>query len=400
VTLALWPLAELSTEIVSGVACGKANAVDDGVLHLRPFSVTAGGGLTLADAPRIPPSLVPRGRLGFQAGDILFNNTNSVELVGKSAVVAVPLEASFSNHMTRIRVDATRVSPGYIQAFLQHLFRHRYFEARATRWVGQAAFGAAQLKAIQVPLPPLDEQRRIVRLLDRAAEIRRRADAARAKTRAIVSALFLDMFGDPATNPKRWRVGPLDTLLDRIDGGWSPVCDNTRPSEGAWGVLKLSAIKSSGFDTTEAKYLPDQTAARPALEVRNGDLLLTRKNTLELVGTAAIVTSAQRRLMLPDTVFRLLPTSPKAFAPRFLCELINAPSFRPSIRQLASGSAASMPGISKGRLLKLEIPLPPLTLQTAFADLATRIECVARALDAASTKADEMAAALSQEVFG
>jgi type I restriction enzyme S subunit len=58
------------------------------------------------------------------------------------------------------------------------------------------------LEALSFPLPPLEEQRRIVSMLDRAAEIRRRADAARTKARAIIPALFLDMFGAPATNPR------------------------------------------------------------------------------------------------------------------------------------------------------------------------------------------------------
>ena len=72
-----------------------------------------------------------------------------------------------------------------------------------------------------IPLPPLDEQRRIVGLLDRAAEIRRRADAARAKARAIIPALFLDTFGDPATNPKGWPVVTLgDTIMLRASE-WS-----------------------------------------------------------------------------------------------------------------------------------------------------------------------------------
>ena len=65
---------------------------------------------------------------------------------------------------------------------------------------------------LQIPLPPLDEQRRIVGLLDRAAEIRRSTDAARGRARAIIPALFLDTFGDPATNPKGWPVEPLGKL--------------------------------------------------------------------------------------------------------------------------------------------------------------------------------------------
>jgi type I restriction enzyme S subunit len=155
--------------------------VADGVLHLRPFSVTEDGRLVTSDAPRIPHSAVPPNKMRFEVGDILFNNTNSVELVGKSAVVSTALEASFSNHMTRVRIDRRHAEPGYVHAFLRHLYGRRFFQDRATRWVSQAAFGTSQLKALEVPLPPLDEQRRIVGLLDRAAEIRRRADAARAK---------------------------------------------------------------------------------------------------------------------------------------------------------------------------------------------------------------------------
>jgi type I restriction enzyme, S subunit len=70
------------------------------------------------------------------------------------------------------------------------------------------------------------------------------------------------------------------------------------------------------------------------------------------------------------------------------------------IRQLASGSASSMPGISKGRLKKPRIPLAPLARQTAFAHQVQRIEAVARNLDVTSAAAEAMAAALSAEVFG
>ena len=61
---------------------------------------------------------------------------------------------------------------------------------------------------------PVNEQRRIVRILNRAAEIRRRADAARAKGRAIISALFLDTFGDPGTNPRGWPIVMLGEVIE------------------------------------------------------------------------------------------------------------------------------------------------------------------------------------------
>ena len=222
----------------------------------------------------------------------------------------------------------------------------------------------------------------------------------RAKARAVIPALFLDTFGDPAANPKGWPLVDIGDLVGRIDGGWSPTCGEGTPAHDEWGVLKLSAVKSVGFDANQAKRLPNPADARPALEVRDGDLLLTRKNTLDLVGTAAVVSGAPRRRMLPDTVFRLVPAGPDSFQPEYLCTLINLASFRPVIRQLASGSAASMPGISKGRLLKLKVQVPPMTLQVIFAEQVQRLESLARHLDAAAAKAGAMAVGLSAEVFG
>ncbi len=251
-----------------------------------------------------------------------------------------------------------------------------------------------------IPLPPLDEQRRIVGLLDRAAEIRRRTDAARSRARAIIPALFLDTFGDPVTNPKGWPVAKLGSLLDRIDGGWSPVCGDGVPAPDQWGVLKLSAVKSSGFVGAEAKRLPENVAPRTDLEVREGDLLFTRKNTIDLVGTATVADDSGRKRMLPDTIFRLVSSNPARFVRQYVSALINLPSFRPAIRQLASGSASSMPGISKGRLSALEIPVPDFPLQTAFAEQAQRLESLARALDTACAKAEAISAALSAEMFG
>lgn len=391
------PLAEIATEIVSGVACGKANAVDNGVLHLRPFSVTVDGGLTLTDAPRIPPDVVPRGRLGFRAGDILFNNTNSVELVGKSAIVASPLDAAFSNHMTRIRVDADRVSPGYVQAYLQHLFRHRYFEARATRWIGQAAFGAAQLKTIEVPLPPLDEQHRMVRLLDRAAEIRRRADAARAKSRAIIPALFLDMFGDPATNPKGWPVKKIGDTCD-VQGGLQVTSKRSSlPLERPY--LRVANVLRGALNLDEVKSIRLTPAELDRTRLRRGDILVVEGhgNPRE-IGRAAMWDGSVPDCTHQNHLIRARVIE-GTLLPQYLECYLNSEAGRQIL--ISNGKTTSgLNTISTSNVKAVKLPLPPLHLQTAFAEQVIRIESVACALDAAAAKAEAMAAALSAEVFG
>ena len=255
------------------------------------------------------------------------------------------------------------------------------------------------LLAMRVPLPPLAEQRRIVDILDRAAAIQRLRKAAEEKAREIIPALFVDMFGDPATNPKGWPVAKLGTLLDRIDSGWSPVCAEGTPTSDQWGILRLSAVKSSGFTGADAKPLTTGVAPRAALEVHAGDLLFTRKNTLDLVGTAAVADKSGAKRMLPDTIFRLVPSTPVSFSPRYLCALINLHSFRPRVRKLASGSASSMPGISKARLNELELPVPDIPLQKTFDETTQRLEAIVRSFETASENARLVSASLASSLL-
>jgi len=119
-----------------------------------------------------------------------------------------------------------------------------------------------------------------------------------------------------------------------------------------------------------------------------------------LVGTAAVVRRDSSRRMLPDTVFRLIATKPAQYRPEYLSTLINMSSFRPAIRALASGSASSMPGISKARLRQLAVPLPPIDVQAVWAKQMDRMESLIGRLDTAAAKAEAMATALSAEVFG
>src|SRR5690606_11644867 len=128
-------LGDIATEIASGVAYGKQNAVFDGVPHLRPFSISPAGNLILETAPLVPVDKMPKNRVGLMSGDILFNNTNSQELVGKSVLIKKSVKAAFSNHMTRIRIDERIAVPGYVNAYLRFLYAKGFFEARATRWV-------------------------------------------------------------------------------------------------------------------------------------------------------------------------------------------------------------------------------------------------------------------------
>jgi type I restriction enzyme S subunit len=252
------------------------------------------------------------------------------------------------------------------------------------------------LESLLFPLPPLDEQQRIVGLLDRAAEIMRRADAARAKARAIIPALFLDTFGDPATNPTGWPIVELGDVIARITGGKNIEAGN---GTSKYRIMKVSAVTSGIFKAHEAKPAPDYHIPADDHHVRVGDFLFSRANTSELVGAVAIADDVPAGLLLPDKIWRI-EWIPTRIEPRYAYSLLRSSEIRRIFAVIGSGTSGSMKNISQAKLVRVPIPLPPLAIQTAFAEQTHRLESLARHLDAAAAKAEAMAAGLSAEVFG
>ncbi|RLG05853.1 MAG: hypothetical protein DRN68_07985 [Thaumarchaeota archaeon] len=155
-------LEEVAQTLESGFAFRKKRVQP----HLRPYNIGEDGTIRLDKLFFISRDKVPKNKVTLlQPGDVLFNNTNSVELVGKTTLVTQPMEAGFSNHITLIRTK-----PGIEGAWLALVLRawwHQGFFARiCNKWIGQAGINTETLKHIPIPLPPLPEQRRIVACLD------------------------------------------------------------------------------------------------------------------------------------------------------------------------------------------------------------------------------------------
>ena len=230
------------------------------------------------------------------------------------------------------------------------------------------------LAEFSIPLPPIAEQKRIAAILDKAESLRNLRRQALAQLDAMTQSIFLEMFGDPVTNPKKWGRVPFGDLLSVIESGRSPNCLDRPAEEGEWGVLKLGAVTWCEYNPYENKALPSNEQPDEALEVKPGDLLFTRKNTYELVAACALVRSTPSQLLLPDLIFRFRLRSEAPIDSCFLHQLLINPMKRREIQKLASGSASSMPNISKTKLQTVLIETPPLSLQQEFAQRVEAIE--------------------------
>jgi type I restriction enzyme S subunit len=153
-------LGTYSDDIQAGFACGAHNRTADGIAHLRPMNISRDGHIELSDLRFVPIEYDER---RLNEGDVLFNNTNSPDLVGKTAYVARNAAGlAFSNHMTRVRFSKA-VDPRFAAIQLHHLWSMKYFLHNCVKHVNQASISSTDLaKSVPLAVPPLAEQLRIV----------------------------------------------------------------------------------------------------------------------------------------------------------------------------------------------------------------------------------------------
>lgn len=107
-------------------------------------------------------------------------------------------------------------------------------------------------------------------------------------------AAFLELFGEPTANPMRFPASTLEEELAGIESGFSPVCEGPRTSPEQWAVLGLGSVTTGTFKPEENKLLPPEISPRPEIEVKHGDVLVTRKNTYDLVAASVFVRRPRR----------------------------------------------------------------------------------------------------------
>ena len=148
-------LGDLIREAQAGFACGLRDP--HGIVQLRMNNLDTRGNFVWDDVLRVPYESGDIDQFLIVPGDVLFNNTNSTELVGKSALFEGYVEAIvYSNHFTRLRTVTEALLPSFLASWLNHQWQQGVFAAICNRWIGQSAVKADKLLSLNFPLPPLD----------------------------------------------------------------------------------------------------------------------------------------------------------------------------------------------------------------------------------------------------
>lgn len=341
---------------------------------------------------KIKPSGVPRSRI-VNPGDFILTNSMSF---GRPYIMAT--SGCIHDGWLSLTPRDMRSDSDYLFRVLESDEIYRKFE-RLASGATVKNLNIDLVKGVKIPLPPLEEQRRIAAILDQADALRRMRRASFAPLDVLTAASFSEFFGDPLTNNLKWPRILFGNVVKDIEGGWSPTCLDRPATESEWGVLKLGAVTYGRYDDRAQKSLPHNLSPRPALEVHNGDLLFTRKNTHDLVAACALVRETRSRLMFSDLIFRIVLKDHKITHPEYVHALLSHPAMRKEIQKLASGAAGSMPNISKARLRTIKIMLPPLDLQSRFAGVVQRIEALRGKFVADTAAFDALFASLQHRAF-
>jgi type I restriction enzyme, S subunit len=193
--------------------------------------------------------------------------------------------------------------------------------------------------------------------------------------------------GRPFEIPETWQWVRLGDLVLHSDSGWSPQTQSFQRNGTEWGVLKVSAVSWGAFDPDANKQVLPGTAPRLQAQVHQGDFLISRANTAELVARAVIVEDEPINLMMSDKIVRLSLAS--CCNHRYLWMANNRPDYAREYYALnATGVSPSMKNVSRKVILDLPIPLPPLAEQHRIVAKVDALMALCDRLEAALTTAD------------
>ena len=309
-------------------------------------------------------------------------------------IYVLPRDAYVVSHLAVITITNENTNNQYIAYYFNYKPPFNLIKDDA-----YPSISITDIENVEIPLPDLETQNKIVAILDKAKVILDKREETIKKYDELLRATFLEMFGDPF-NPKSSEFVPLSTVITKINSGWSPVCEEKpRNSSNQIAVLKQGAVSKRYFIPEENKILPNELPIKKAVYARQNDLLFSRKNTPELVGATAYLFEDYENLLLPDTIFNIRYDRLK-ISGVYLFYLFNNIEFRKKIRGLSVGQAESMSNISQERLLKLEIPFPDFNIQLEFENIAVKsYEAAFRNLKKSKIEIDRLLKSLSQQVF-
>ncbi len=342
----------------------------------------------------IPASDQVRRKLA--TGDIIVTKSSgSPDHIGKCAIFDDPTDGKdyyFSNFMLRLRAKKGHADPRWLHYWLTSDSGRFILQQMNSTTTGLRNLSVGQYLQQRIPTPPLPEQRRIADILDKADAIRRKRQEAQSELIRLIDSQFLNVFGDPLANPKKWVAGKFDDHLTLVQYG--PRFFNEAYSSDGIRIVRITDLDRQG--RLEYDAMPRMTVSekdRESFLLRNGDLLLARSGAT--VGKTALIDEAAPECIAGAYFIRLRFTH--KIRPLFAQMVLRSKPVQTIIAEKSKQSAQQ--NFNGPAIRALPLPAPPTKLQDEFvAFYKNAIESGKRLLKA-SNEVNDLFNSLVQRAF-
>jgi type I restriction enzyme, S subunit len=327
-------------------------------------------------------------RLALRKGDLLLT---IVGTIGRAAVVSVVRPLVFQRSVAVIRPKAGIVDP----RFFFHASRTPRFQAQlasSANQSSQAGVYLGRLKKVEIPLPPIADQRRIAEVLDRAEALRVKRRATLAQLDTLTQSIFLDRFGDPTTNPKGTTVVRLSDVTTRITDG---VHQKPNYTESGVPFISVKDITTGVLRFSDCKFISreDHNKFTKRCRPEKSDILYTKVGAT--YGRPALV-DTEREFSLYVSVCLIKPQK-KLIDPMFLCATLGTSAVKGQADKRIKG--IGVPDLHLDQIQSFLIPLPSLSEQRDFARCVVAVEKAKATHRASLAELDALFAVLQHRAF-
>lgn len=340
----------------------------------------------------------------LNSGDVLFNRTNTPELVGKTAIYRGEAPAIFAGYLIRVKERKDLLNSAYLNYVLNSEFSKKYSQKVLSIAVGQANINGQKLKSYSVPLPPsLIEQEAISSALMDSDALICGLDQLIAKKRNIKQAATQQLLTGQKRLPTfsgEWDNVLVSSVISGYFSGPSPTCQERNiDGNSEWGVLKTTAAtKENGWDWKKHKALPEAYWGKNNIELQAGDVIVTKAGPRHRVGVAVSIDYTPKRLIPSGKMIALRPNRERV-APLMLAAAISAKDAQIYLDQRSTGMAESQVNFENSDLLNTPIRIPSIIEQEAIACVLSDMDAELTALETRRDKARQLKQGMMQELL-
>lgn len=287
--------------------------------------------------------------------------------VGRACMTELPVAI---NQDLKALFCSSKLLPNYLLWFLCSSSKH--LESQST---GATVKGIKieALQNLQIPLPQLEEQLRIATILDKADSIRRKRQEAIRLTEELLRSQFLEMFGDPVTNPKGWKVVNLKSQVAELRYGTNAKCHEIK-KDNDLPVLRIPNLINKSISWNNLKYAEINAKEISKLLLKKGDILFVRSNgNPEYIGRCAVFEKDNCDVLYASYLIRARLKFNAGLVSNFIRDIISFPSYRAYLVRAARTTAGNY-NISIERLGALNLISPPLNEQEKYMQYSIKIK--------------------------